>query len=296
MHVRKREVIVKTPGTCGELVQGIIGNNNFLITCPVNLFSYVKVSIPRMNKGINCRPSTKWKSKKAVEETLKLFNEKNVSIDLRIKSEIPLGKGMASSTADIIGSCIGTAKLVNRKISEYEIAKIALSIEPSDGTMFKGIVLFDYLKGDIVKHLGYAPDMKILALGTGGTIDTIKFNTKNYKKIRSTQEKEIEKAAELIEQGIKGKNCFFIGEGATTSAILNQRILFKQELDDLIKISKELNAFGVCVAHSGTVIGILLPIDFTEIDLLKKLVIRRLGRRYKFYELKLINDGISWQD
>lgn len=288
----KREVIVKTAGTCGELVQGMMNNSSFLITCPINLFSYVKVGISRISNEITCHPSMRWKSKKAARETLKFLNEKNINIDLRIRSDIPLGKGMASSTADIVGSCLGIVTLLNKKISESEIAGLALSIEPSDGTMFKGIVLFDYLKGSVVKHLGVAPPMKIVAIDIGGTINTIRFNKNDYKKIRSVQERGILKAVELVEKGIKEKNCFLIGEGATLSAVLNQQILFKKELNEIIEISKELNAYGVCVAHSGTVIGILLPIHFEEMAHLKKMVINRLNNRYKFHEVELINGGI----
>ena len=292
MSIRRKKVAIKMPGSCGELVQGNIDSHNFLITCPINLFSQIKVCISKGNDSIKCQPSTKWKSKRAIRKMLEMFNEKDLRISLKIKSEIPLSKGMASSTADIVGSCIGIAKLLSRKISEYEIAQIALSIEPSDGIMFNGIVMFDYLEGKIIKYLGSAPDMKILAVDTGGTINTLEFNKKDHRKIRLSQEKEIKRAIKLVEEGIKKKNCFLIGEGTTISAILNQQILFKSELDDIIKISKQQGAFGVCVAHSGTVIGILLPSDFTDMHLLKKIIINKFNKQSKFYQLKLINGGI----
>lgn len=283
---------IKTSGTCGELVQGIMDGKSFLVTCPVDLYSYVKVNVSKKGKGINCCSSSKWKSKKAIEETLKLFNEKNTGINLSIKSEIPFGKGMASSTADIIGCCVATAKLLNKDISEEEISKIAVSIEPSDGTMFKGIVLYEYLKGKIIKYLGMAPKMKILALDLGGTVDTIKFNKNDHKKVRLSHGKEIRKAFELVEQGIKDSDCSLIGKGSTLSAVLNQDILFKPELEKLIVISKEFNLYGICVAHSGTIAGFLISQNFDETEPLKKAIINKCRKQYKFYDLKLINGGV----
>ena len=34
---------LKAPGTCGELMQGAIDEQDFLVNCPVNLFSYATV-------------------------------------------------------------------------------------------------------------------------------------------------------------------------------------------------------------------------------------------------------------
>lgn len=74
---------------------------------------------------------------------------------------------------------------------------------------------------------------------------------------------------------------------------MNQEILFKPELEELIRISKEFNLYGICVAHSGTVAGLLMPVDLKEIGPLKKTITNRCKKQYKFHELKLINGGGS---
>jgi L-threonine kinase len=66
-------------------------------------------------------------------------------------------------------------------------------------------------------------------------------------------------AVSLIETGLLRGNPLFIGKGATISAIANQEVSFNPYLDDVLAFSAEVGGYGVNVAHSGTVIGILLP-------------------------------------
>ena len=46
------------------------------------------------------------------------------------------------------------------------------------------------------------------------------------------------------------------------SARANQAILFKPELETVIEIGESHGAAGVTIAHSGTVIGIMLPFRY----------------------------------
>ena len=49
----------RAPGACGELVQGTINNINFLITCPINIFSYVTVELNKQDFITNNDPKRK---------------------------------------------------------------------------------------------------------------------------------------------------------------------------------------------------------------------------------------------
>ena len=279
-------ITVRTPGTCGELAQGVIDGNYFHITCPINLFSYVSVELAKKTEI----PFNRWKTKKAVEKILKLFGEK-INLKVQIESEIPASKGMASSTADIVGVCLATANLLNLKISEDAISKIALSIEPTDGIMFPGIILFDHRKGKIKEYLGPAPKLKILVVDLGVRVDTIEFNKKDFLKEHYINQKKIKKAFELIKTGIRQNDIHLIGKGATMSAICNQEILYKPDLEKILDIGLKMGAVGVNAAHSGGVIGILLDYGFSDTELLKNKLRRKLTHLCKFYETELINGG-----
>ncbi|MBU4561005.1 hypothetical protein KKG20_01880, partial [bacterium] len=234
--------IAKAPGSCGELVQGTLNGESFHVSCPINLYSQVKVVLNGKGKIIG--PLDKWKTKEAIKRILKFFGKENLGASFEIDSKLPLGKGMASSTADIGAASLATANALKKKIFPQEIAKIALSIEPTDGTLFNGIVIFDHRNGALFKFLGKTPDMEILVIDLGGKVDTLEFNKKDLTRINQEREGEVKKALKLVEKGIREKNPRLIAQGATISAFSNQKILYKPALDRIWKISQDAGALG----------------------------------------------------
>ena len=248
----------RAPGACGELVQGTINNINFLITCPINIFSYVTVELNKQD-FITINDPKRKKVIKAVNSTMYHILGKRHGATITVNSEIPIGKGLASSTADITADCMATAHVLNYKISYEEIAKIALSIEPTDGLFYPGIVAFDHVKGNYYQKIGDAIPIDILIFDFGGTVDTIAFNQrKDLGEKNQSNEKQIKHAYELIRKGLMDKNPALVGEGATISSLLNQSILYKPHLEDIADLVINLGALGINVAHSGTIFGILL--------------------------------------
>lgn len=93
---------VKAPGSCGELVQGTVNGVSFLITCPIDWYS--EVTVIRGSSIDQVHPKTA----AAVDKTLKYLNT-NGSFGMSVSSDLPVGKGMASSSADISAACQATA-------------------------------------------------------------------------------------------------------------------------------------------------------------------------------------------
>ncbi|GAI26504.1 unnamed protein product, partial [marine sediment metagenome] len=181
---------------------------------------------------------------------------------------------------------------LGEEISSQEIVKIALSIEPTDGTLFNDIVIFDHRNGALFKILGKAPDMKIFVIDLGGKVDTLEFNKKDLTEINRQREGEVKEALKLVEEGIKGENPELIAKGATISAFSNQKILYKPALDRIWKISQDAGALGINVAHSGTVVGILAEpskVNFKELK--NSLQDKKIGKA--FYEAKIVNEGLQ---
>jgi len=248
--------IARAPGTCGELVQGKLDGTNLLVTCPVDLYSVVTV---QLNKTGNIVVTDNLpKVKLAVERTLQFFGKTGYGAEVTVFSQIPRGKGMASSTADIAAACAAAAKGLDIEISDWDIAGIALSIEPTDGLMFPGITVFDHIGGRAARVLGPAPEMEILIVDLGGTVDTVGFNAKmDLDILNMAKENKIALAMEKIEKGLAVGNCQLIGQAATESAYANQQMLPKPDLERVIDICRMTGGLGVNVAHSGTVIGVL---------------------------------------
>jgi L-threonine kinase len=165
---------------------------------------------------------------------------------------------MASSTADILGAVAAAGLATGDTAAPEDMARIALSIEPSDGTMFPGVVLFDHREGRLLKPLGAPPPLDIVALDFGGRVDTVEFNQADRSTLLRSLEHHTAEAAALVEAGIRQGDVTLIGEGATLSALSHQAVLHKENLERVVAVSREAGAVGVCVAHSGTVVGVMV--------------------------------------
>ena len=177
---------------------------------------------------------------------------------MEISSPIPRSKGLGSSSADVTATIAATGMALGAELSPETIARIALSIEPSDGVMFPGIVLFDHLEGSVVETLGPPPPMEIVALDFGGTVETVEFNSVDRSALRHSIQAEVEEAMRLVRIGIQEKNVLTVGRGATISAQASQEVMHKPKLPEVLAFSEAVKAAGVNVGHSGTIIGVLL--------------------------------------
>jgi len=256
--------MARAPGSCGELVQGMLDGNYFLVSCPIDMYSTATVEISH-GSGRVTAPHETPKSQRAVELTLARAGRLDVDVRLSLSSPIPRSKGMASSTADISASVTATASAISPciEISPDEIASIALGIEPSDSVMFPGIALLDHKGGSMMRTLGAPPPMWVVVLDFGGSVDTLAFNGVNRDRALNRLEAQFGEALSLIETGIRDGDPAALGEGATLSAVANQSLLYKPQLDAVLRLAEEVGAVGVNAAHSGTVLGMLFEDDLS---------------------------------
>ena len=280
------------PASCGEFVQGIVDRDEYLCSYAIDLYSTAEVE-EKLN-NINIGPS---KSRKAIEAVFKKFNipiEESKNISLKIKSKIPVGKGMASSTADI-GATIGaTLGLIKKELSNEEIAKLASTIEPTDSIYIEKNNIFNPLNGEVIKYLGNIQDSRVVILEPNRTLNTMRIRkTPNYKKIKIKNKDIIKISFNLLEEGIKNNDLYSIGKASTFSSLANENIHQKEGLEKIIEISKNYGAYGVNVAHSGTVIGILIDKYMNDTRLIELLRNAGLDSVYKkIYTSNIIDGGI----
>ena len=248
---------VRAPGACGELAQGVIEGIHFLVTCPVDFYSRVKVDIYADGPGVEA-PQDCDKTAAAVRRTLFQLKNAKVRAKLTINNPIPRGKGMASSSADLAAAIAATGLALGEEISPYQIAQIALSIEPTDGIMIPGVALFDHRAGIIRESLGPPPPMEIVALDLGGTVDTVQFNMVDRFQRWQSVDKQTGEALRLLRRGIEEQDPALVGRGASISAEASQTVLAKPRLAEVKEFAESVGAVGVNVGHSGTIMGVLL--------------------------------------
>ena len=247
---------VRAPGVCGELVQGMLDGHHFLVTCPVDFYSRVTVEI-RQDGGVS-GPEDCPKSRAAVEAALDYLGRAGAGAALKVSNPIPRSKGMGSSSADVAAAIAATGLALGEELAPDVVARLALSVEPSDGVMFPGIVLFDHREGRVFEAMGPPPPMEIVALDFGGSVDTLEFNRTDRRSQWEALNGETNRALDLVRRGVREGNPALVGQGATISSIASQRILEKPQLPLVTAFAETVGAVGVCVAHSGTVIGVLL--------------------------------------
>ncbi len=284
-------VTVAMPGSCGELVQGMIDGVIFHVTCPVDIYSRVTVDIRNNgNRSLEC-PADRPKARLALEKALAHWRNGHAGARMCIDSPLPLSKGMASSTADV-AAAIAAAGAALGQTAEFElISRIAVSIEPSDGTFFPGIVAFDHREGKMMAPLGAPPPIDIAIFDCGGEVDTVAFNSIDRRAVLKRHEPEVREALAAVREGVARGDVALIGFGATLSARANQDILLKPQLEKTIILATEAGAAGVNVGHSGTVIGVLMDPRKTDGKAITSYLRRKLEGMNLLFETTLIGGG-----
>ena len=281
------------PASCGEFVQGIIDDEEYLCSYAIDMYSkvYIEEKLVDINLG-------RYKSRLAIEKVFEKFNlpkkyTKNIS--LNINSKIPVGKGMASSTADIGATIKATLSLIDKDLSSEEISKLAAEIEPTDSIFIDKNSIFNPLNGTVIKYLGNLTNAKVVILEPNKVLDTMKIRLRqDYNKLKVENKEVIKKSFALLEEGLKKNNLSLVGEACTLSSLANENIEKKEYLNEIIKISKKYGAYGVNIAHSGTVVGILIAKYMNDKKMIDALCESNINSVYnKIYTQNIINGGIK---
>jgi L-threonine kinase len=90
---------VALPATCGELVQGTLDGVPCLVSCPIGRYSMAEVRL-RPGPGWDVPPGAP-KAATALRDGLRYLDQPELGGRLRLVTDLPRGRGYASSTTDI---------------------------------------------------------------------------------------------------------------------------------------------------------------------------------------------------
>lgn len=283
------------PATCGELVQGCIGKKEYISSYCIDLYSSAIISEKKSaKKGVYKRKS---KSMQAVAHVFEHFNIDKLelnNIHLSIKSSIPVGKGMASSTADIGASIMAALDYLGEEMTPKEISKLVSMIEPTDSIFFPEVCIFDPIHGEKKESLGYIDCKKVLVLEPDARINTVKIRKeREYYKILKENKSITQKSFEMLYEGVKNRDKELIRKASENSALANEKIKKTPYLRELIEIGRKNNYGFLNISHTGTVVGIAID-EKTDVEKIqyeiKNTVISNVYR--KRYIRKIIKGGI----
>lgn len=245
-------------GTFGELLQGALPEEggDFLVTLPVARWSMATFRQDPEAGGIAVRPSHK---KKALQLTRMIAEEVPGSVGgiLTLSSVIPEGKGLASSSADLVATARAVSNALNTPMPPARIESLLARIEPTDGVLYPAIVAFHHRAVRLRAILGSLPTMTVVGVDEGGAVDTVDVN--RTPKVFSTAETcEYARLLDRLADAIPRHDLEEVGRVATRSALMNQSLRHKRSLEPMLEICRDVGGLGVAIGHSGTTLGILL--------------------------------------
>lgn len=249
--------LFRTPGTCGELLQGALDGQDFMVNCPIDLYaSAAAVATP--GAGVSGEALDNFgKAAATVRLLLARRGLAQAGLALRLHSAIPRGKGMASSSADAGAALGAAAACLGLRLPEAEAAQLLTSVEPSDCTVYSGIAHLNFLTGKLFEQLPVPAGLRVLVLDAGGQVETLQFDRARARAVYAQAREPLAHALQRLLQGLRSGQLSEVGAAATTSTELSQRILPKPVFTELQAARADWPVLGINCAHSGTVLGLL---------------------------------------
>ena len=253
---------VVLPATCGELVQGLFDGELCLVSCPIGWYGHTTVHLNP--EGLWTLPPRTPKVARALAVAWQHLGYTVAGGVVRLAADIPRGRGYGSSTVDVAGTLYALGHALGKPFTSEDVARLAVRVEPTDSTLWPGLALFAHRTGTLARALAPAPPLQVVVVDPGGEVDTTTFNrTLSVDALRPLAAAHRE-AFDLLQWGLEHRAWEAVGAAATLSASVHQAILHNALLDTVLLLSREVGALGVCRAHSGTLLGIL--VDSTAQD------------------------------
>jgi uncharacterized protein involved in propanediol utilization len=253
-------------GHHGEIVQGVFdaGDGTLrraLVTFPcAELTSSVEFR-PGGPGHVEVRPAWKVKAQAAATMCLDLLGEPRSGV-LEVWTNIAVGRGLGSSTADVVGSIRAVAHAFGKPLAPADVGLLAARAEEaSDAVMFDTAVLFGNRDGFVLEDLGRPlPQLEVLSIDarTDG-VATLAMPPPAY----DPHEVGTFRALRgLLRRAVALGSPRLVARVATASARINRR-RFPMPLFELAeRVCARVSGLGVQAAHSGTVVGLLFdPAD-----------------------------------
>jgi uncharacterized protein involved in propanediol utilization len=247
----------------GELIQGQLQDHNqrrrrFLISLPCDRLCSTVTFAPVFGESLTVEPVHKTKIRKVVELTLEKVGFSQLGGTILVESNITEAKGYGSSTADCVAGALAAAAAVDRNLTEEEVAEVVTAAEiASDNLMFSRAVLFAHREGVVLEDLGQRlPRLEVLGIDTdmGGRVNTLDFDPATYDRRQIDQ---FEALVAGVRRAVRDRDLALLGRMATSSAVINEQFLPKPMFSELYRLAQCVNALGIAVAHSGTVLSFL---------------------------------------
>ncbi|WP_431781948.1 hypothetical protein [Streptomyces chumphonensis] len=197
-------------------------------------------------------------------------------------SDLRVGVGMASSTADIVATLRCLFRLFSLSYDADVALGVLAAIERSDSVFLDEFALHLSGRHRVVRRLGTGIGFHTAFVTEPGTVDTGAVTARLLDHYRR-RGAEYERCLADLLKGFDSGDPAAVARAASVSAALSQEVLPKTTYEGLLARREEFGAEGVFVAHTGCVIGYLFtrrPDSATKSDLSS--YVRSLGHQCSF--------------
>jgi uncharacterized protein involved in propanediol utilization len=255
-------------GHHGELVQGVFEDEHGrlhrgLVTLPIDsLRSTVWFAVDESG-DFDVEPRGRDKALRAAQLALAHLGYPSLGGRLKIESDIPVGHGYGSSTADVVASVRAVANSLGARLLPSTSSRLAVAAEvASDAIAFESeALLFAQREGVVLEHFGGSLPPFVLVGFKGDAaagVDTLKLIPARY----SGEEIQLFRVLRgMVARAVRYQDVRLLGQAATMSARISQRHLPKPYFDIVVDIAARHHACGIQVAHSGSLFGLMLDVQ-----------------------------------
>ncbi|MGI5526466.1 kinase [Streptomyces syringium] len=253
-----RTGVGKAFGTFGELLQGALPEprGEFLVTFPIARWATAVFHHDPDADAIVVRPAHKGKSRRVAAQVLASLGVRGGGL-LDISGELPEGKGLASSSADLVATVRAVGAAWDVTFTPAQTEAFLRGIEPADGVMYDEIVAFHHRDVRLGHRLGALPPLTVVAHDEGGQVDTVTHNRKP-KVFDAEERREYAALLDVLTDAVATRDLRTVGAVATRSAEMNARHRARGGFEDLRRLCHDVDGLGLVLAHSGTMLGVLL--------------------------------------
>ncbi len=180
-----------------------------------------------------------------------------------IVSTIPPGIGMGSSTADIVATIRALDHACGHLTGIDDLVALVLSVEDAcDSTMLDhNARLFAQRDGEVREEFGLPlPSFYVLGVNMmpGEVFVTDDMPPASYS---ATEIHQFDELLRRLRLAVRDGDVRSLAAIATESAMINEGKYPKRNFKHLMALRKTLNASGICISHSGTIAGLIFPLD-----------------------------------
>ncbi|MGO1071045.1 GHMP family kinase ATP-binding protein [Lysobacter sp. CA199] len=277
-------------GTLGELWQGPYEQDGELhiglISLPVRKYSWMHY-LPGEHGQIELDLAGKDKCRRAIELYLQHHGKSLPPGRWNHDSELPLGKGMASSTADLVATIRCLDRVFGLQTPIATVADLLRGIERSDSVFLDRYALYLSGRQQVVRSFDAPLRLHACYIDEGGTVETEKLAEpllRHYQRHLPAYRRHLQRAIDAFERVDPLAVC----ECATHSAQLAQWVTPKIHFESLRQRQHEFGADGIVIAHTGSLLGYLFVTrpDAARMGELSSFF-RGLGRQCRFAETGL---------